>query len=192
MGISHITPTGIVSNDTSYDIDCIIYCTGFELATEWSHRTNIDIYGRNNQTISDCWKDGARTLHGWTTRNMPNCFWVSVVQAALTPNFLHVTGEQAKHLAYVISEARKRNIRTVEPTAEAEEQWIETIVKLAMLRADFLKECTPGYYNNEGTPSLSGARNAAYGGGSPAFLKILEDWRAQGDMAGLDLKYFDS
>lgn len=114
------------------------------------------------------------------------------MQAALTPNFLHVTGEQAAHLAYVVSEAMKRNVRTVEPTAEAEEAWVQTILQLAGLRAEFLKECTPGYYNNEGTPSLSAAKNAAYGGGSPAFLKILEDWRTKGEMEGLDLKYFDS
>ena len=133
-----------MANDTDYPIDCIIYCTGFELATSWSHRSNIEIYGRDGQSITDYWKEGARTLHGWTTRNMPNCFWVSIVQAALTPNFLHVTGEQAKHLAYVISEAMGKGVRTVEPTEEAEEEWVQTILKLAMLRADFLKECTPG------------------------------------------------
>jgi len=189
VGISHITETGIGAMGKEYDVDCIIYATGFELATEWSHRTNIEIFGRDGKTITEIWKEGARTLHGWTTRNMPNCFWVSVVQAALTPNFLHVTGEQAKHLAYVISEAMKRNVRTVEPTEKAEEEWINTIVKLAMLRADYLRECTPGYYNNEGTPSMSAAKNAAYGGGSPAFLKILTDWRESGKMEGLDLKY---
>jgi hypothetical protein len=64
---------------------------------------------------------------------------------ALTPNFIHVTSEQAKHLAYVISKCMNNNIRTVEPTAEAEQGWINTILELVMLRAPFLKECTPGY-----------------------------------------------
>lgn len=152
----------------------------------------MEVYGRNNQTITDCWKNGASTLHGWSTRGFPNCFWVSIVQAALTPNFIHVTTEQATHLAYVINQAMKRNIRTVEPTQEAEDKWVKTILDLAVLRANFLKECTPGYYNNEGTPSKSGARNAAYGGGSPAFIKILQNWRAKDDLEGLDVKYFDS
>jgi cyclohexanone monooxygenase len=62
-------------------------------------------------------------------------------------------------------------------------------VEATKLRADFFKECTPGYYNNEGKPSMSAARNATYGHGSPAFLKILKDWRADGKLAGLDLKY---
>ncbi|PPJ51161.1 hypothetical protein CBER1_08526 [Cercospora berteroae] len=191
LGIERITEKGIVANGKEVEIDCIIYATGFELATDWSHRTNMEIYGRDGQTITDCWSTGASTLHGWTTRGFPNCFFVSIVQAALTPNFVHVTGEQATHLAYVVSEAMKKNVRTVEPTREAEDQWVATIEKLALLRASFLQECTPGYYNNEGTPSKTGARNASYGGGSPAFLKILEDWRADGKMEGLDLKYFE-
>ena len=45
--------------------------------------------------------------------------------------------------------------------------------------------------NNEGTVSANAARNAAYGGGSPAFLKIIHDWREQNDLEGLDLKYFE-
>jgi cyclohexanone monooxygenase len=192
MGISHITEKGIVAIGKEFELDCIIYATGFELATDFSHRSNMEVYGRGGQTITDYWKNGVSTLHGWTTRGFPNFFLVTIVQAALTPNFIHVTTEQATHLAYVISQAKKRNIRTVEPTQEAEDKWVQTIVSLAKLRADFLKECTPGYYNNEGTPSKSGARNGAYGGGSPAFIKILQDWRAKDDLEGLDLQYFES
>ena len=132
-------------------------------------------------------------MHGWTTRDFPNCFFVQIVQAALTPNFIHVTSEQARHLAYVISACKARGIQTVEPTAEAEKAWVNTIVELAKLRTPFLKECTPGYYNNEGSLSNSGLNgtNASYGGGSPAFLKILQEWRAKDDLGGLDVKYED-
>lgn len=105
----------------------------------------MEVYGRDGQTITECWKEGARTLHGWSTRGFPNCFWISIVQAALTPNFIHVTSEQAKHLTYVVKTCMDRGIRTVEPTQEAEDDWIKTIIELVGLRAAFLKECTPGY-----------------------------------------------
>ena len=104
---------------------------------------------------------------------------------------MHVTGEQAKHFAYVISECSKRNIRTVEPTEAAEKEWCDTIVAGTAIRAEFFKECTPGYYNNEGKPSMTAARNATYGGGSPAFLKILTEWRKADDLKGLDVRSFD-
>jgi hypothetical protein len=104
---------------------------------------------------------------------------------------MHVTGEQAKHFAYVISECSKRNIRTIEPTEAAEKKWCDTIVAGTAIRAEFFKECTPGYYNNEGKPSMTATRNATYGGGSPAFLKILTDWRKANDLKGLDVRSFD-
>jgi cation diffusion facilitator CzcD-associated flavoprotein CzcO len=187
-GVDNITEKGIIANGEEFEVDCIIYATGFELATKFSHRTNMQIYGRDGMTLDAKWADGPNTLHGWTTRGFPNCFLISVVQAALSPNFLHVTGEQATHLAYVISEAQKRGLATLEPTADAEEKWVETIVSLAKLREPFLKECTPGYYNNEGLPAdHRTAKGATYGAGSPAFFKLLRDWREKGDLDGLDL-----
>ena len=188
-GVDAITEAGVMANGQLYELDALIYATGFELATEYSHRSNMEIYGRNNTTITETWKDGARTLHGWTTRNFPNCFWVQIVQAALSPNFLHVTGEQAEHIAYIISECKRRGVNTVEPTAEAEEDWVNTILRMAVLRAEFLAGCTPGYYNNEGTPNPAMARNASYGGGAPAFLRLLKTWRGKGELEGLDLTF---
>jgi cation diffusion facilitator CzcD-associated flavoprotein CzcO len=188
-GVERITEKGVVANGEEFEIDCLIYATGFELANDWSHKTGMEIYGRDGMTTTQKWKDGASTLHGWSSRQFPNCFWVSVVQAALTPNFMHVTGEQARHFAYIISECQKRGVRTIEPTQEAEEAWCDTIVKGTAIRGDFFKECTPGYYNNEGKPSESAARNATYGYGSPAFIKILTEWRNANDFAGLDVKY---
>lgn len=191
QGVERITEKGVVANGQEYEVDCIIYATGFELANNWSHKTGIEIYGRDNLTIDQKWKDGASTLHGWSSRSFPNCFFVQVVQAALTPNFMHITAAQARHFAYIISEIKKRGIRTIEPTQAAEEAWCDIIVKGTELRGDFFKECTPGYYNNEGQPSASAARNATYGFGSPAFIRILEGWREKGEMEGLEVKYFE-
>jgi cation diffusion facilitator CzcD-associated flavoprotein CzcO len=84
MGIERITEKGIVANGKEFELDCIIYATGFELATDFSHRSNMEIYGRDGKTITETWKNGARTLHGWTTRGFPNCFWISIVQAVST------------------------------------------------------------------------------------------------------------
>ena len=62
-----------------------------------------------------------------------------------------------------------------------------TIVDLAQNNMDFLEACTPGYYNNEGKPGERSVRNGFYGGGSIAFIKVLEDWRREGSLAGLEL-----
>jgi len=78
-------------------------------------------------------------------------------------------------------------VKVIETSQEAEDEWVATILSLAMNNQKFLESCTPGYYNNEGKPGERSLRNGFYGGGSIAFTKVLEDWRARGDLAGLEL-----
>ena len=48
--------------------------------------------------------------------------------------------------------------------------------------------CTPGYYNNEGQFGEAGGLNTeAYGPGINAFNDLLAEWRAKGDLEGLEL-----
>ena len=60
-------------------------------------------------------------------------------------------------------------------------------MQLAVFNQSFLESCTPGYYNNEGRPAERSLKNGSYGAGSVAFIKVLEEWRAAGDLAGLQL-----
>ncbi len=64
---------------------------------------------------------------------------------------------------------------------------MQTIISLARPGREFLEACTPGYYNNEGKPGERSGQNGPYGGGPVAFVKLLEDWRAGGGLAGLEL-----
>ena len=65
---------------------------------------------------------------------------------------------------------------------------MNTIVKLAVGRQPFLQECTPGYYNNEGGElDMRVARNNQYWRGPIAFIRLLDRWRADGTMPGLEL-----
>ena len=78
-------------------------------------------------------------------------------------------------------------IRSVEVSEEAEAEWIATIISLARFAREFLEACTPGYYNNEGKPGERSGLNGFYGGGSVRFFKLLEEWRADGGLPGLEL-----
>ena len=64
---------------------------------------------------------------------------------------------------------------------------MRTIIEPGAAGLDFLEECTPGYYNNEGKPGERSGQNGFYGGGSIAFFRILQDWRAAGGLEGLEL-----
>jgi len=186
-GVERITETGVVVERREYPVDCLIYATGFEVGTDYTRRSGYELYGRGGLTLTQKWKDGAATLHGLTSRGFPNCFIISNVQSGFSANFPHMINEQTKHIAYILKAAGERQARTVEPSQEAEDAWVDTIVKLAVLRENFLKECTPGYYNNEGMPETMSARNSSYGAGPVAFTKVLEAWRAEGELKGLEL-----
>jgi cyclohexanone monooxygenase len=186
-GVERITDKGIVANGKEYELDCLIYGTGFEVGTSYARRAGYEIHGRDGQTLTDKWKDGVSTLHGMHARGFPNCLIVSNSQAGFTANFPHMLNEQSKHLAYIIKTAQDRQATVVEASEEAENAWVQTIISTALMRQRFQEECTPGYYNNEGKPSQLAARNGPYGLGSIAFIQLMEEWRKADDLEGLEL-----
>jgi cyclohexanone monooxygenase len=197
-GVERITDKGVVANGVEHEVDSIIFATGFEVGTDYTRRSGYQVYGREGITLTQKWQDGVRTLHGLTSRGFPNNFIISNAQSGFTVNFPHMLNEQAKHLSHIVSHALNHEIRAVEPAEEAEEAWVQTIISLARMNQEYLESCTPGYYNNEGKPfeepgKSSGtffgrAQNGPYGGGPIAFVKILEDWRAEGSLSGMELR----
>ena len=186
-GVERITEKGIVANGVEYELDCIVYATGFEVGTAFTQRSGYELHGRDGLTLTQKWKDGVSTLHGLFSRGFPNCLIISNTQSGFTANFPHMINEQSKHIAYVLKHCADHQVRVVEPSQEAEDAWVQTIVDLSIMRQAFLEECTPGYYNNEGNVQAMSARNGSYGAGPVAFVKVLEDWRAEGGLKGLEL-----
>jgi cyclohexanone monooxygenase len=196
-GVERITERGVVAAGVEYELDCLIFATGFEVGTDYTRRSGYELYGRGGLTLTEKWANGVATLHGMHSRGFPNCFIISNSQSGFTVNFPHMLNEQSKHLSYIIKHALDHEIRSVEASGEAEAEWVETIISLARNGLEFLESCTPGYYNNEGKPGAqdgpSGtffgrAQNGPYGGGAIAFVKILEDWRAEGALSGMELR----
>ncbi|MEC9344835.1 MAG: NAD(P)/FAD-dependent oxidoreductase [Pseudomonadota bacterium] len=188
-GIDRVVPGGVVVDGKTYEIDCLIYSTGFEVGEDYTRQIGFEIHGRDGQTLTEKWKDGARTLHGFFSRGFPNCFIVSTLQTGQSANFQHMLDERSKHFAHIISRLRELGVTSFEPTEQAETEWVEKVVKAAKGRETYLRECTPGYYNNEGAgfdERLS--RNSQYWRGPVAFLKMLDKWRAEGSFAGLELR----
>jgi cyclohexanone monooxygenase len=186
-GVERITEKGVVANGVEYELDCLIYATGFEVGTEYTRRAGYELHGRGGLTLSQKWNDGVSTLHGLYSRGFPNCFIISNAQSGFTANFPHMINEQSKHIAYVLKHCAERQVRVAEASEDAENAWVQTIIDLSIMRQRFLEECTPGYYNNEGNVQAMSARNGSYGAGPVAFVKVLEDWRAEGSLAGLEL-----
>jgi cyclohexanone monooxygenase len=187
-GVERITENGVVFDGVTYELDCIIYATGFEVGTDYSRRAGYQLEGRDGVTLSEKWANGIWTLHGMHTHGFPNCFVMGPQQSGFTVNFPHMLDEQARHIAYLVKYAADNDVITMESTEDAEREWVNTIMSMAIMRSDFLRECTPGYYNNEGMLSDLAVQNSFFGGGSIAFFRMLDEWRTEGSLRGLDLK----
>jgi cyclohexanone monooxygenase len=186
-GITGMTETGIIANGVEYEIDCIIYASGFETTTDLRRRYGIDIIeGRGGLSLYEHWKDGFRTLHGMSVHQFPGMFFTGYLQGGVSGSITLMYDQQGRHIAHIIGEAMARGGVTVEPSREAEAAWVKTIRDNLFLDVPFWESCTPGYNNNEG---LEVTRytifGEPYGPGYDAFDELLRDWRAKGDFAGL-------
>jgi cyclohexanone monooxygenase len=184
-GVERITEKGVVANGREYALDCLIYASGFEVGTDYCRRAGLEIRGRGGRSLREAWAKGTRTLHGMHVHGFPNCFIMNNTQAGFTANYPHLLNEQAKHLAYIIRRGIDAGAASIEVSPEAEQAWVEECIEKARQTGDFLENCTPGYYNNEGRPGERSAQDGFYGGGSPSFFAILDAWRAQGGLPGM-------
>jgi cyclohexanone monooxygenase len=188
-GVERLTETAVVADGRAFEVDCLIFATGFEVGTAYTRRAGYDIVGRGGRSLSQHWADGLRTLHGLTAHGFPNCFFLGFTQTAITISVPVALSEQARHVAYMVSEANARNCRVLEPSAQAEEGYVQEVRSLARMGQRFYRECTPGYYNSEGAAgNRNGFFSEMYGAGPLRFFEVLEDWRSTGRMSGLDLR----
>jgi len=188
-GVERITKKGVVVSGVEYEVDCIIYATGFEIGTSFRRRVDFEIRGQSGQSLFDYWAQGMRTFHGHSSRGFPNWFFVGIGQNGLSVNMTSMFDDQARHIAYIIREAKDRGAQTVQPTAEAEAAWVAEIRRLSAANTAFLESCTPGYYNSEGkfSEAVGTLVGESYSPGANAFNALLADWRANGDLGGLEL-----
>jgi cyclohexanone monooxygenase len=184
-GVDAITEHGVVANGVEYEVDCIIFASGFETASSLRSRVGYDVFGRDGLALSTKWRGGMSTLYGMQTHDFPNLFIVSQAQVGVSSNQTHPLNVQSGHIAYVISESRRRGARTVDVSAEAEEWWVQRVIDTSRLDIEFLESCTPSYFNNEGHPHAEiFRRNGRYAPGIPAFSRELDEWKATGELHG--------
>lgn len=188
-GIERITPTGMVVDGVEHPLDCLIFCTGFELGTTWAHQAGYDIVGRGGQLLSEKWGKGISTWNGLFSHGFPNIFFMGLTQTGATVNVPHMLQEQVDHLTWIIRNALDTGKAAVEATPEAENAWQYTIAAVNEARRPFQESCTPGYFNAEGNPE---DRRSAIGSGmffpSTEFFRMLAEWRQSGDFAGLEIR----
>ena len=189
-GIEAFTETGVVVKGQEYELDCLVFASGFDVVA--SHRTvaGYDPVGRGGLRLSAKWARGPRTLWGVQTRDFPNMFFTGMIQNGSVLNYTHLLDEQARHIAHVVSRSDEEGIVSVEPTVEAEQAWLGEMGRFVTdAEVARWQRCTPGIFNAEGDPrSSDGFLWRRYGGGATAYFTILEKWRQDGRLEGLETR----
>jgi cation diffusion facilitator CzcD-associated flavoprotein CzcO len=146
QGITKITPKGPIFEGEDYELDLLIYATGFEV-----QQTGIynDIVGAEGVNLQDKYADGIRTLLGIHTAGFPNLFIMGGYQASFQFNLTEMLQTQGDHIAACIDYVRANGHHTLDVSDEAEEWWVQEVIEHRG-KTSRSEECTPGYYNFEG------------------------------------------
>ena len=192
-GIERVTATGLVANNETFDVDCIIYATGFEAeSTPLPRRVGQVVVGREGMTLAQKWSAGAASLWGMTSRGFPNMFIMPAPgqQAVVTVSYTQLAMEGAEHVGDTVRRLEARGVRSFDVSAKAEEAWCQGVIDAFVDGSKVMAACTPSRINNEGDPSGFRPRDGNFGGGFGDFFgyrQLLADWRAAGDFEGLEL-----
>ncbi|MEO0607902.1 MAG: NAD(P)/FAD-dependent oxidoreductase, partial [Pseudomonadota bacterium] len=187
--VERITEKGVVANGQEYEVDCIIYASGFEVGSDYTERAGFDLTGRAGEKLSQHWENGMRSKHGLHVHGFPNAFIVQAAQGAnLISNYPHNLVDHARTIATIVDHAEKSDAKTVEVTKEAEDSWVEFVLTGAGM-AIGSTECTPGYYNNEGQGlSEKNRHGLGHPGGARAYFQYIDEWRKSGKFDGLEIR----
>ena len=122
--IESITPKGIKTQDTEYELDVIIFATGFDAVT--GSLTRIDIRGEGGQTIKDKYAGGPRNYMGLQSVGFPNLF---IMPGAGAGNFTRGCEPVVEWVADCIGYMRQNEFKHISATPEAEEAWTEYVAE---------------------------------------------------------------
>ena len=189
-GVTEIDETSVHANGQAFEVDCIIFATGFDVNAA-SHKVGgYEVIGRAGLTMEEKWAAGIRTVHGTQMNGFPNFHIVGgVLQGTTAFNFTHTLQIQAEHAVAIISECLKRGIHSFEVTRAAEDRWLKHMETPHAINIDkYFGECTPGFLNNEGNvegkPTFLGG---TYGAGPLKYQKLVNAWRSSQMLEDADI-----
>jgi cyclohexanone monooxygenase len=172
-GITEITEKGPVFEGKQYELDVLIYATGFEV-----QKTGIynQIKGEKGLELNDKYREGIRTLLGIHSQGYPNLFIMGGYQASFQFNLTDMLQAQGDHIAACIEYARRHGIQAIDVKPDAEEWWVQEVIKHRG-KTNRNQECTPGYYNFEG--EFQRRQDGNYNGGFFQYCNHLTEVNAR-------------
>jgi len=129
-GIERITPRGVIANGKEYELDCLVFATGFDAMTGSLNRINI--CGRGNVALKDKWADGPKSYLGLSSSGFPNLFTITGPGSpSVLANMIPAIEQHVNWIGDCLKYMQERKLQTIEATAEAENPWQIQVQKAA-------------------------------------------------------------
>ena len=176
QGVDRITKRGIVANGREYELDCIIFATGFDTASGIMKNLGFDPRGVGGVALSDRWARDFSSLHGMQVSEFPNMFVIGGAQGTLATTRTYDLAIQTGHCARIMEYCREQDFTRIEAKREAEQAWKAEMEDKAVDHKDYFQACTPGYINFEGQGGF--VWNYYYGAGPVEYRRVIDAWLA--------------
>jgi cyclohexanone monooxygenase len=173
--VESVTATGVRTSRHHHDLDCLVLATGFDAIT--GALTRIDIRGRDGVVLAEKWRDGPRTYLGLGTSGFPNLFiLVGPGSPAVLTNMVTSIEQQVEWISACVRHLRAGGHHTIEPTPEAENQWMDHVGQIA--GATLFSKAASWYSgaNVPGKPRVF----MPYAGGLDTYERICDEVAEQG------------
>jgi cation diffusion facilitator CzcD-associated flavoprotein CzcO/acetyl esterase/lipase len=131
--IKSITASGITTNKRGFDVDVIVFATGFDAMTGAIMAVH-PIAGRGGKSLSDVWASGPETYLGLTVSGFPNLFMVTGPGSPAVLSNMVVSIEQ--HVDWVLERLiamRETGFTTIEATETAQAGWTRHLADCSMV-----------------------------------------------------------
>ena len=151
--IEEITATGVRTAGAHYELDALVFATGFDAMT--GSLLRIDIRGRGGLRLQDAWAEGPRTYLGLATAGFPNLFMITGPGSpSVLTNMLPSIEQHVNWIAGCILELDARGGAAIEVLPEAQEDWVAHVNDVAA--ATLLQGCNSWYLgaNVPGKPRI--------------------------------------
>jgi cyclohexanone monooxygenase len=128
--IDRFTATGLVVGGVEHELDSIVLATGFDAMTGAILR--VDIRGRSGLPLADAWAEGPRTYLGLQVAGFPNLFTITGPGSpSVLTNMIVSIEHHVEWIGDTIAHLRDTGRTTIEPVAEAVDQWVGMVSAIA-------------------------------------------------------------
>ena len=130
--IERITAKGLRARGEEFELDSIVFATGFDAMT--GALLSVDIRGRSGRTLRDKWAAGPRTYLGLATEGFPNLFTITGPGSpSVLSNMLPSIEQHVDWISDCIGYLGDNGLSTIEASPEAEDVWVVHVNEVADL-----------------------------------------------------------